>query len=1320
MTLLARADASGDTLRGAPAPGRAVLALAGSPASLVQVLIAGGAWQIERVSVGRLDLKRAIAALVAARPAVALVVIGAPVELGADGPALVVGDEPERYPDEATLPLGWVREQLAGLAGATIVCVASPRLPTPACVDAVLGLGDGATRLAVVAAPIDLAISHLVAGLGGAALDPTTGTVTVASLGAYLATAVPDAVLAAGTAAATIVTPAPVALSVETMRARRVADRAAVAPIGAGTVLPGRFRLDVELARGSFGAVWRARQLAVDRDVAIKLLHDDVDPATPEGRMFLQEVRAVGRLDHPHVVRIYQADVSHDGRLFFAMELLDGPTLAALIADGPIALDRARGLTRQLLAGLAAAHDAGLVHADIKPANAIVVESRGHDRLVLVDFGLARLRHGEPQESLGGTPAFMAPEQLRDGRVDARSDVFAAALVMVAMLTGWRRTRASDLVPPLDAIADAHLRQVLVRALAIDPAARFASAQEFAAALDRSATAPPALPRPPFHRLASLTERDRDRLFGRDRELALLVDHALVRAAVIVTAPSGVGKTSLLRAGLGPRLEELGARAIYASARAQPRAAIVAGLETVTAGSRVVVVIDQVEALLEGDGAALAEVVAAAAAAPGAVGLVFAVREDFLARLLAGRAAPAVGSPVVRIGPIDRDSARLALTAPLAEQRIELAPALIERILDDLTAATAAMAPDLGWGATAAVYPPHLQLLGAALYAALEADQAVLTLAHYERLGGFAAIVSDHLERVLESEFTAEQAAIARELFLALVTSTNARATRDEDELVAVAGERDQVRPVLDGLRDHGLLVRVERSLGAASWELVHDSLVPRVQRWLDRHDLARRQAMEQVRYHVRRSRRGALSLLSRRELRELAQHRGALDDLETEHARGGGGGLGPREIVGQSRRHARISLAAAAGLVAVVAGGLGWTLVDRRATAAAAARERSIRDRDLGRFTLTLAPFDWTAPLDDPRAPGGRATPVEPSLVPGLTWAIHDPDPGDAGRPGPRRPADRAFATRTGPASFAVEASGGPAFLVVTGRGRSGEPACGASILPLRALPGYAQRRHASPVFTVPVPTCQATYAGTIEIPAGPFVAGGPGDPPSQLQLEVAETAQEQVVDLPAFAIDRTEITNAAYQMFASVPTLTGVEAPIYVDAVPLARAREPSYPVAGVGWHDVRRYCAFLGKRLPSSDEWQKAARGGARLPDGRANPHPRRNLPWGAPRAPVPANINDVGRVGPVAVGEFRDDVSPYGVRDLAGNLQEWTASKDARGLPVLRGGNWDETASSELVEFMAVAHSRQAGLLAYSIGARCAAAPLPGQRVGDQRP
>jgi serine/threonine protein kinase len=190
--------------------------------------------------------------------------------------------------------------------------------------------------------------------------------------------------------------------------------------------------------------VYRARQLAVDRDVAIKLLHDDLDPTSADGRLFLHEIRAVGRLDHPNVVRIYQADVSHDGRLFYAMELLRGSTLAALCADGPLPAPRAVALIGQLLAGLAAAHEAGLVHADVKPANAMVVEARGGERLVLLDFGLARLRQAEPATSAGGTPAFMAPEQLRDGRVDARSDVFAVGLVVVALLTGWRRrARAS-------------------------------------------------------------------------------------------------------------------------------------------------------------------------------------------------------------------------------------------------------------------------------------------------------------------------------------------------------------------------------------------------------------------------------------------------------------------------------------------------------------------------------------------------------------------------------------------------------------------------------------------------------------------------------------------------------------------------------------------------------------------------------------------------------------------------------------------------------------------------------------------------------------
>jgi serine/threonine protein kinase len=169
---------------------------------------------------------------------------------------------------------------------------------------------------------------------------------------------------------------------------------------------------------------------------------------------------------------------------------------------------------------------------------------------VLVDFGLARLRPpGQPAESAGGTPAYMAPEQLTAGRVDARSDLFSAALVLLALLTGWRRRTAAELVPPLDQVTDPELRPILARALALDPAERYQSAADFAAALGGPVeagvvSAPPA----PFRHLAPLTERDRGRLFGRDSDVASLIDHALYRRAVIYSAPSGVGTTSLLRA----------------------------------------------------------------------------------------------------------------------------------------------------------------------------------------------------------------------------------------------------------------------------------------------------------------------------------------------------------------------------------------------------------------------------------------------------------------------------------------------------------------------------------------------------------------------------------------------------------------------------------------------------------------------------------------------------------------------------------------------------------------------------------------------------
>ncbi|MBC7976686.1 MAG: protein kinase, partial [Myxococcales bacterium] len=355
------------------------------------------------------------------------------------------------------------------------------------------GRADDLVAVGAGAAAVSL-LDALGDALAGGASDPTTGTITLRSLGEELARRVPDAVIQRSSASNVLLEPPPLtgASDPRLMRHSLLATERGsdagwqIEPDDlTGVVLPGRVRIDARIARGGFGAIYRARQLAVERDVAVKVLHTDVDPGSPSGRLFVQEIQSVGRIDHPNVVRIFQADVTRGGRLFFAMELLAGRDLEqAIREEGVMSVGRALALTAQLLAGLGAAHDAGLVHADIKPANALLVARRDGERVVLVDFGLARLRsEDQPARSVGGTPAYMAPEQLEDGQVDARSDVFSAALVLVTLLTGWRRRSRDELVPPLDDLPPGALRDTVRRALAIDPAERFQTASALAAAL---------------------------------------------------------------------------------------------------------------------------------------------------------------------------------------------------------------------------------------------------------------------------------------------------------------------------------------------------------------------------------------------------------------------------------------------------------------------------------------------------------------------------------------------------------------------------------------------------------------------------------------------------------------------------------------------------------------------------------------------------------------------------------------------------------------------------------------------------------------------
>src|SRR5262245_3707977 len=258
-----------------------------------------------------------------------------------------------------------------------------------------------------------------------------------------------------------------------------------------GTILDERYRIVGRLGKGGMGEVYRADDLKLGQPVALKFLPDDVDRDPARLTQLHTEVRLARQVSHPNVCRVYDVG-EFEGHTFLSMEYVDGEDLASLLRRiGRFPEERAIELSRQICAGLAAAHDRGVVHRDLKPAN-IMLDGSG--RIRITDFGLA----GAAGEKLrAGTPAYMAPEQLAGAEVTPRSDIYSLGLVLYELFTGRRAlegrnlaeliakreqagiTRPMELVRDLDPTID----RAIMRCLEPEPAARPGSALAVAASL---------------------------------------------------------------------------------------------------------------------------------------------------------------------------------------------------------------------------------------------------------------------------------------------------------------------------------------------------------------------------------------------------------------------------------------------------------------------------------------------------------------------------------------------------------------------------------------------------------------------------------------------------------------------------------------------------------------------------------------------------------------------------------------------------------------------------------------------------------------------
>ncbi len=649
------------------------------------------------------------------------------------------------------------------------------------------------------------------------------------------------------------------------------------------------YELLEEIGRGAFATVWRARQPAVARDVAVKRIHPELSSEPDFVRRFEVEARLVARIEHPHVVPLI--DFWRDaGSAQLVMQYLRGGSLERRLDDGPLGSDATRRLLVEVGSALAAAHDRAVVHRDVKPGNVLFDE---HGYAYLTDFGIA-IANGRDDSSAAarspGTPHYAAPEQLQRAEVGPAADQYALGLIAWECLVGppplfdatsgpeLFHRQLTEVLPDLrDFGVDPALADAVAIATAKDPRDRFGSMRSLLSAIEpvgRAASRPiPTRVENPFRGLRAFDEADASTFFGRSRMVHELLTgfragEGLHRRAAIVTGASGSGKSSLVRAGLLPALrrgavpgsdswfvttttpgdDPFGAVADALASigttpadqldpvlRSGPRGLVRAVRLAVGSGATVLLVIDQLEELFtvappdEAD-AFLETVAIAIGDATSGVRLAATLRADFYDRPLQHAAfAPLLKVAAVDVTPLEPDELEEALTEPTHRAGMSLEPGLLGRIVAD----TAGRASPL----------PLLQYAMAEVFDRRSNNQ--LTLRAYDELGGVGGALAARAERLHEDATDAERAALRR--IFGRLAATNATGVDVRVRVrVPDLGDDPSVDRVLSAFGEARLLTfDRDSATRVPTVEVAHEELLrswPRLAAWLDEdEDLLRR-----------------------------------------------------------------------------------------------------------------------------------------------------------------------------------------------------------------------------------------------------------------------------------------------------------------------------------------------------------------------------------------------------------------------------------------------------------------------------------------------